>query len=74
MYYTNWGSVRGGCGHLHQSERTARACLAADRRDCKQAGGYSDRLVFAIERRSDMSRHRSPHGAIVHPDEGASCL
>lgn len=47
--YTTSGSVRGGCGHRHRSLRTAEACLAADRRDCERARGYSDRRVVALE-------------------------
>lgn len=47
--YTTTGPVRGSCGHRHRTPEAARACLDADIRDCKRAGGYSDRVLRAIE-------------------------
>lgn len=47
--YTTTGPVRGSCGHRHRTPKAARACLDADVRDCKRAGGYSDRVLRAIE-------------------------
>ena len=64
MKYTTWGSVRGGCGHLHRTLGAAEACRIADSRDCKRAGGYSDRLMYAVESRSDIGAHR-PRGPVV---------
>lgn len=43
--YETSGPVRGSCGHKHRSIRTAIRCLLRDARDCKRAGGYSDRKV-----------------------------
>jgi len=48
MYYTTWGPVRGGCGHVHRTLSGAQACLARDGRGCRRQGGYSDRLIRAI--------------------------
>jgi len=39
------GSVRGSCGHSHQTIAAADKCIASDQRDCARAGGYSDRVV-----------------------------
>lgn len=46
--YTTWGPVRGTCGTIHQSIRTAQACIERDHRGCQQQGGYSDRRVFEL--------------------------
>lgn len=43
--YTTHGSVRGGCGHQHRTLAAALGCAEADQRDCREAGGYSDRHV-----------------------------
>lgn len=47
--YTTTGPVRGSCGHRHRTPKAALACLADDHRDCQRAGGYSDRVLRAIE-------------------------
>ena len=43
--YTTVGSVRGWCGHHHQTIAEAVRCLHADARICARQGGYSDRRV-----------------------------
>jgi len=45
--YTCIGSVRGRCGHRHESLGEALDCLEADQHDCRQLGGgaYSDRHI-----------------------------
>jgi hypothetical protein len=50
-YYTTRGSVRGSCGHHHQSVATAQACLDRDEADCAGAGTgcYSDRRIVAVD-------------------------
>lgn len=63
-YFTSIGSVRGSCGHKHQSEAAAEACIAADQRACARQGGYSDRV--AVERRP-----RFDAGAFVHEHDGS---
>jgi hypothetical protein len=45
--YTTYGSVRGDCGHQHQTHEAAQRCADRDMRGCRRAGGYSDRLVYA---------------------------
>ena len=47
--FTTWGSVRGGCGHLHLTREGAEKCAARDRRLCHMQGGVSDRLLRRIE-------------------------
>lgn len=49
MRYTTWGSVRGGCGHVHRSARAAYRCLERDRAGCHRQGGYSDRRIRVVE-------------------------
>ena len=60
MKYTTYGSVRGGCGHIHRSEATAERCLASDQRDCRAGGGYSDRAIKLI----------GTDGYLYHDDAG----
>jgi len=43
------GSVRGSCGHSHDSPEEAWECLCADQAACQAQGGYSDRVVLALE-------------------------
>jgi hypothetical protein len=62
-YFSAIGPVRGACGHKHQSEAAAEACIAADQRACARQGGYSDRV--AVERRP-----RFDAGAFVHEHDG----
>ena len=44
-YYTGEGSVRGECGHRHETREAAEACCDRDGRGCRAVGGYSDRAV-----------------------------
>ena len=44
--FTCKGSVRGSCGHTHTSRRDAAICVVRDGRDCRRAGGYSDRTIL----------------------------
>lgn len=46
--FTTWGSVRGGCKHLHQSVLRAVECIGYDHAGCRSQGGYSDREVRAL--------------------------
>lgn len=62
MYYTTWGYVRGHCGHIHLSERTADDCLERDRRGCRSQGGYSDREVRAAMERGDLYTYDAQRG------------
>lgn len=39
------GSVRGNCGHNHQTPDATEQCRVKDMRACKAQGGYSDRSV-----------------------------
>jgi hypothetical protein len=47
--YTTEGSVRGNCGHAHQSVGAAERCRAKDQRSCAGQGGYSDRSVVRAD-------------------------
>jgi hypothetical protein len=47
--YTTAGSVRGQCGHLHETTTLADRCLARDRAGCAIQGGYSDRQIARID-------------------------
>lgn len=49
MYYTTSGSFRGSCGHKHRYIRTAQACLLEDAKGCASQGGYTDRVVQAVD-------------------------
>lgn len=55
--YTTWGSVRGDCGHVHQTEASATVCLIKDQKGCLKNGGYSDRRVRKIENRDDIRNY-----------------
>jgi hypothetical protein len=46
--YTTYGSVRGCCGHKHQTLTAAQKCLSRDQAGCRSQGGYSDREVVLI--------------------------
>lgn len=52
MSYTTDGPVRGSCGHVHLSERSARRCINRDHYGCAQNGGYSDRSVIDTKTRN----------------------
>ena len=47
--YAAVGSVRGSCGHRHQSIADAVRCLNEDREGCASQGGYSDRHVVRVD-------------------------
>lgn len=67
--YTTWGSVRGCCGHAHESEDAAGRCLAADRDGCASQGGYSDRTIREIGSRSELESYdvtRGPGEVVPH--------
>lgn len=57
--YTTWGSVRGDCGHAHETIVAAVKCLDYDRQCCRKLGGgaYSDRMVRAITSRNDLATY-----------------
>jgi len=50
-HYITWGSVRGDCGHRHQTPATAQKCCDQDQKGCKGhgTGHYSDRFIMAVE-------------------------
>jgi hypothetical protein len=48
MVFTTYGSVRGCCGHRHETRQSADACLADDQAGCSSQGGYSDRAVVLV--------------------------
>jgi hypothetical protein len=72
-YVTSIGPVRGSCGHKHQTEHAAEACIAADHRACARQGGYSDRV--AVERRPKFDAgeyvHEHNGGFVVAARDGA---
>lgn len=45
---TCYGSVTGWCGTRHRSEDAAEKCRARHHRDCRSAGGYSDREIHPV--------------------------
>jgi len=50
--YEARGSVRGGCGHAHQTIGAAQRCVERDQRDCAGLPGgnaYSDRSVVRVD-------------------------
>lgn len=47
--WTCRGSIRGECGVTHRSAAAAEAHCARDGRDCREAGGYSDRTPTLVE-------------------------
>lgn len=46
--FTTYGSVRGCCGHRHETRDGADKCLALDQAGCASQGGYSDREVVLV--------------------------
>lgn len=62
-YFSAIGSVRGSCGHKHQTEHATEACIAADQKACAKQGGYSDRVAVARRPRFDA-------GGYVHEHDG----
>jgi hypothetical protein len=53
--YTNWGPVRGECGHLHKSKHAAVRCLVSDRAGCRKLGSYSDRATWRANSAEEMT-------------------
>jgi hypothetical protein len=49
MAFTTWGSVRGCCGHEHETYGQAETCMMADAIGCRSAGGGSDRQVREVD-------------------------
>lgn len=50
--YTTRGSVRGGCGHKHNTIAAAQRCCERDQRDCASLPGgksYSDRVIRRVD-------------------------
>lgn len=67
--YTTYGDVRGGCGHLHGSPHAACQCREADTRDCRIAGGYSDRHVVAVVETIHEAHSRTLGTRQLKPEE-----
>lgn len=65
--YTTRGSVRGCCGHHHRSVSAAVRCIAADQSGCRSQGGYSDRVVIAVD--SDGTERDSTELTVAEHDE-----
>lgn len=49
VIFSTYGSVRGCCGHRHETRQAADKCLAKDQAGCKSQGGYSDRSVVLVD-------------------------
>ena len=60
--YTTWGSVRGDCGHAHQTPAAAQACADADQSGCAIQGGYRDRYVRVLSDDDDLGRYDVTRG------------
>ena len=45
LYWTTFGRVRRGCGHVHDTPYLAAVCLQKDRRACGKKRGHSDRSI-----------------------------
>ena len=60
--YTTFGSVRGDCGHAHQTYAAAEACIRRDQRGCRQQGGYSDREVRVIVAPAEVASYDVTRG------------
>lgn len=50
MYYFNFGSVRGGCGHKHRTLSGLQRCLNLELKQVRALGGgaYSDRQPYIM--------------------------
>lgn len=70
--YTTHGSVRGCCGHVHQTMRTAEQCAARDQRGCASQRGYSDRRVVCVGE-DDMLYYDDDCTEWVAGEGGRSC-
>jgi hypothetical protein len=46
--YSTYGSVRGCCGHRHQTADAVQRCADRDQARCASQGGYSDRSVCEV--------------------------
>lgn len=47
--FTLIGQVRGSCGHKHLTFEDAARCEHDDEVGCEMQGGYSDRVLYAVE-------------------------
>jgi hypothetical protein len=63
--WTTYGSVRGGCGHLHRTVEAAARCRQRDAHGCAVQGGYSDRAVMAVGRDGCLYRDPGDPGSWV---------
>jgi hypothetical protein len=48
-YYITKGSVRGSCGHRHETIKAAYECMMKDHDLYAQSGGRSDRIIMAVD-------------------------
>ena len=48
-YYITKGTVRGSCGHRHETIKAAYECMTKDRDLYAQSGGHSDRVIMAVD-------------------------
>lgn len=55
--FTTWGSVRGGCDHLHRTVDEAEDCVDSDAAGCARQGGYSDREVRVLASADELQRY-----------------
>ncbi len=62
IYYTVWGTIRGGCGHAHRTLQGAVRCLERDQNGCQSRGGYSDREIRVISDRKDAVSYDTVFG------------
>ncbi len=62
VFFTCWGSVRGGCGKAHRTEGAAEKCIRDDHRGCQSQGGYSDRNVREISEPSEATSYNVTRG------------
>jgi hypothetical protein len=71
--YTTNGSVRGQCGHLHETEGAAYCCRDRDQRVCAAQGGYSDREVVVVGTDGYLYRDADDHDSWVPRPGGSTC-
>jgi hypothetical protein len=70
--YSTYGSVRGCCGHRHNTIDAAEACLAKDQDGCRSQRGYSDRSVVEVDDQGRLYHDLAADEWIVGPG-GRSC-
>jgi hypothetical protein len=59
--YTCQGDVRGDCGVMHRTISSACKCITRDQTGCASQGGYSDRIVRAVENNSVRPLNEEEH-------------